>query len=68
MPLEESKYAIGTLFEGDEGMKWIDRNVTFRVQKLPGLEGLTTVSEEIGKFAWESRSISGQQVTRGSIS
>jgi rubrerythrin len=67
MPIEESKYAIGTLFEGDEGMKWIDRNVTFRVQKLPGLEGLTTVSEKIGKFAWESNSISGQQVTRGLI-
>lgn len=53
MPEEESKYAISTLFDGDEGMKWIDRNVTFRVQKLPGFDGVTRVSERIGQFASE---------------
>ncbi len=58
MPVGESKYAIGTLFEGDEGIKWIDRNVTHRVQKLPGLDGLTTITEKIEQFASEKAKIS----------
>ncbi len=65
MPKDESTYAIGTLFEGDEGMKWIDRNVTFRVQKLPGLDGLTTVSEKIGQFASQKAEVSPRAAMYG---
>lgn len=50
-PENESVYAIGTLFEGREGEDWIDRNVTARLQTLPGLEGITTVTERIANFA-----------------
>lgn len=58
MPKEESKYAIGTLFEGDEGLRWIDRNVTHRAQKLPGLDGLTNITEKISQFAAEKSDFS----------
>jgi len=47
---EESNYTIATLFEGDDGLEWIDRNVSQRIQGLPGFEGLTKVSDKIGQI------------------
>ena len=49
-PTEESDYTIATLFSGDNGMEWIDKNVTRRIQTLPGFDGLTKVSDKIGEI------------------
>ncbi len=49
-PKEESDYTIATLFQGANGLNWIDRNVTQRIQILPGFDGLTKVSDKIGQI------------------
>ncbi len=49
-PKKESNYTIATLFKGEEGLQWIDRNVSQRLQVLPGFEGLTKVSDKIGEI------------------
>jgi len=46
----ESDYTIATLFSGEGGLDWIDKNVTRRIQALPGFDGLTKVSDEIGEI------------------
>ena len=45
----QSDYAITTLFNGEEGLQWLDRKVTKHLQELPGFDGLNTVSEKIGQ-------------------
>jgi len=47
---EESNYTIATLFGGEGGLKWIDRNVSEKIQTLPGFDGLTKVSDKIGEI------------------
>ncbi len=47
---EESNYTIATLFGGEGGLTWIDKNVSQRIQTLPGFEGLTKVSDKIGEI------------------
>lgn len=47
----ETEYTIGTLFSGEQGMDWTDRNVTGRVQNFPGFGGFTKVSDKIGSIA-----------------
>ncbi len=49
-PKEESDYTIATLFGGENGMDWIDKNVTQKIQTLPGFDGLTKVSDKIGEI------------------
>ncbi len=49
-PTVESDYTIATLFSGENGMEWIDKNVTGRIQTLPGFDGLTKVSDKIGEI------------------
>lgn len=49
-PRVESDYTITTLFKGDEGLNWIDRNVSQKLQQLPGFEGLTKVSDKISEI------------------
>lgn len=49
-PKRESDYTIATLFSGDGGMDWIDKNVSQRIQGLPGFSGLTKVSDKIGEI------------------
>jgi rubrerythrin len=44
----ESNYTIATLFSGDDGINWIDKTVTQRVQTLPGFDGITKISDKIG--------------------
>ena len=44
----DTEYTIATLFSGEQGMDWIDRNVTERVQNFPGFDGFTKVSDKIG--------------------
>jgi rubrerythrin len=47
---QESDYTIATLFSGNGGLDWIDKNVSQRVQGLPGFDGLTKVSDKIGQI------------------
>ncbi len=49
-PDESRNYAIAMLFGSDEGVEWIERTVTGRVQKLPGLEGITKVTDRIAEI------------------
>ncbi len=46
-------YTIGTLFSGSEGLKWFDRNVTRKIQTLPGFEGLTKITDAIAQIQIE---------------
>ncbi|MBA3334195.1 MAG: ferritin-like domain-containing protein [Acidobacteria bacterium] len=45
---KESDYTIATLFQGSEGLESLDRNVSQRIQTLPGFDGITKVSDKIG--------------------
>ena len=56
-PTEESNYTIATLFGGEEGLDSIDKNVSQRIQTLPGFDGLTKVSDKIGKIASQHISV-----------
>ncbi len=49
-PAEELNYTIATLFGGEGGMKWIDRNVSEKIQTLPGFGGLTKVGDKISEI------------------
>lgn len=46
-PKNESNYTIAALFSGEDGLNWIDKNVTQRIQTLPGFDGLTKISDKI---------------------
>ncbi|RMG06979.1 MAG: ferritin-like domain-containing protein [Acidobacteria bacterium] len=46
-PIKESHYVIKTLFGDNEGLEWIDRNITQRIQLLPGLENLNKINTTI---------------------
>jgi len=50
-PKNESDYTIATLFAGEDGLDWIDKNVTQRIQTLPGFSGLTKITDKIGQIA-----------------
>jgi hypothetical protein len=56
-PKTESNYTIATLFSGDGGLDWIDKNVTRRVQALPGFDGLTKESDKIGEIVLQQNSV-----------
>jgi rubrerythrin len=56
-PKKESDYTIATLFSGENGMEWIDNNVSRRIQTLPGFDGLTKVSDKIGQIVSQQTSI-----------
>jgi len=55
-PQKESNYTIATLFGGKEGLDWIDKNVTQRIQTLPGFDDLTKVSDKIGEIVLQRTS------------
>lgn len=57
-PQAETNYTIATLFKDDEGLEWIDRNVSQKVQRLPGFEGLTKVRDKIEQIASAPESLS----------
>lgn len=56
-PKTESDYTIATLFGGEDGLEWIDKNVSQRIQNLPGFQGLTKVSDKIGEIVRQKTSI-----------
>ena len=49
-PKKQTHYSIGTLFGGAEGLEWVDRTVTRKVQALPGFDGLTKISDTVAKI------------------
>ena len=49
-PDDLTDYTIATLFGDTEGVEWIDRLVTKRVQKLPGFNGITKVTDRIAEI------------------
>lgn len=54
---EELNYTIATLFGGENGMKWINQNVSEKIQTLPGFSGLTKVGDKIAEIAAQQTSI-----------
>ena len=52
-PKQQTDYTIGKLFQGSEGLEWIDRNVTQKIQTLPGFDGLTKVTDAIARIQIE---------------
>lgn len=52
-PKEQTDYTIGTLFSGREGFEWIERNVSQKIQSLPGFDGLTKITDTVAKIQTE---------------
>ena len=46
-PQDLNNYTIATLFGDKKGVEWIDRLVTKKIQTLPGLDGITKVTDKI---------------------
>ncbi|MGI8788763.1 MAG: ferritin-like domain-containing protein [Pyrinomonadaceae bacterium] len=55
-PKTESDYTIATLFGGAEGLERIEKNVSQKIQSLPGFKGLTKVSDKIGEIVLQKTS------------
>ena len=49
-PDDLRNYTIAMLFGDTEGVEWIDRTVTNRIQKLPGFDGITKVTDKIAQI------------------
>ncbi len=49
-PKAQTEYLIGTLFSGKEGLEWIERTITQKVQTLPGFDGLTKISDQVRRI------------------
>ena len=47
---KQTDYTIGTLFGGKEGFEWIERNVSQKIQTLPGFAGLTKITDTVAKI------------------
>lgn len=52
-PKKQTDYTIGTLFGGKEGLEWLDRNVSQKIQAFPGFAGLTKISDTVAKIQTE---------------
>ncbi len=50
-PKQEANYLIATLFKGEEGVDFFDRNVNNKIEQLPGFEGVKTVTQRIARIA-----------------
>ncbi len=48
---EDSNYAIRTLFGTQDGLNWIDKNITQRIHQLPGFAELNTITERIRRIS-----------------
>lgn len=49
-PKAQTDYTIGTLFNGKEGFEWIERNVSQKIQSLPGFAGLTKITDTVAQI------------------
>jgi len=52
-PKKQTDYTIGTLFSGREGFDWIERNVSQKIQSLPGFAGLTKITDTVARIQAE---------------
>lgn len=50
-PVQDSNLMITTLFNGEEGVNWLDKHITQRIKKLPSFEDVNTVTERIKSVA-----------------
>jgi len=50
IPKTQTEYLIKTLFNGKDGVEWIERTVSSKVQTLPGFDGLTKISDHIRRI------------------
>jgi rubrerythrin len=50
-PKQEANYLISTLFNGAEGVDFFDRNVNERLERLPGFEGVKTITQRIARIS-----------------
>lgn len=48
-PKRQTDYTIGTLFDGSEGLEWIERNVVQKIETLPGFSGIKTITKRIAQ-------------------
>jgi hypothetical protein len=49
-PKKQTHYTTGTLFGGREGFEWFERNVSRKIQALPGFSGLTKITDTIARI------------------
>lgn len=52
-PKKQTDYTIGTLFSGREGFEWVERNISQKIQSLPGFGGLTKITDTVAKIQTE---------------
>lgn len=50
-PANETDYVISTLFAGQPGVSFFDKNVSQKVERLPGLDGLKTITDRIERIS-----------------
>jgi hypothetical protein len=48
---KDSNYTIKTLFGDNEGLAWIDKNITQKLHNLPGFSDLNTITERISTIS-----------------
>ncbi|MBA3240340.1 MAG: acyl-ACP desaturase [Acidobacteria bacterium] len=48
-PRSEMDYVIGALFGGDDGLGFFDEQVSRRIRRLPGLDGLETLTRRMAE-------------------
>lgn len=53
-PQDLTDYTIATLFGDEKGIEWIDKLVTQKFQRLPGLDGVTKVTDRIAEIGQET--------------
>lgn len=56
-PAAQTNYTIATLFGGVEGLDWVEKNVSNRIQTLPGFDGLTRISEKVRQIYLTEKSV-----------
>lgn len=56
-PVSQTNYTIATLFGGTEGLDWIEKTVSNRIQTLPGFDGLTRISEKVNQIYLTEKSV-----------
>ncbi len=50
-PRQETNYLIATLFKGEDGVDFFDRNVNRKLKQLPGFAGVDAVTQRIARIA-----------------
>jgi hypothetical protein len=56
-PKKQAEHTIATLFGGADGLQWVEKTVTGRVQQLPGFGDLTKINERVRQICGESQTV-----------